>query len=208
MGARGGNLRIEFPTFVFLRKFGCGSTKTHQSQVTFLRFEQRWTDAFRIIVCLKSSQQLLCRQSAWSYVYKIFNTNAHQMETLSILCAHRNLTRGVGRFRELLRAVETRTTQNLRMVRVTADLIEEVIPHSLSLSLSLSYVLFRYSLQPWLVWLSGLSASLRTNGLPIRFPVRTHDWVSGQVPSRGCARGNHTLMFLSLSFSLPLSKNK
>ncbi|XP_010162752.2 tetratricopeptide repeat protein 7B [Antrostomus carolinensis] len=28
---------------------------------------------------------------------------------------YRNLTRGVGRFRELLRAVETRTTQNLRM---------------------------------------------------------------------------------------------
>lgn len=29
---------------------------------------------------------------------------------------YRNLTRGVGRFREILRAVETRTTQNLRMV--------------------------------------------------------------------------------------------
>lgn len=29
---------------------------------------------------------------------------------------YRNLTRGVGRFRELLRAIETRTTQNLRMV--------------------------------------------------------------------------------------------
>ena len=34
--------------------------------------------------------------------------------------------------------------------------------------------------------------------------------VSGQVPSRGRPRGNRTLMFLSLSFSLPfpLSKNK
>uniref|UniRef100_A0A8C2G7T7 Tetratricopeptide repeat domain 7B n=1 Tax=Cyprinus carpio TaxID=7962 RepID=A0A8C2G7T7_CYPCA len=31
-----------------------------------------------------------------------------------------NLTRGVGRFREILRAVETRTTQNLRMVRCVA----------------------------------------------------------------------------------------
>lgn len=41
-----------------------------------------------------------------------------------ILCAHRNLTRGVGRFREILRAVETRTTQNLRMVSVTNDLSE------------------------------------------------------------------------------------
>ena len=33
--------------------------------------------------------------------------------------------------------------------------------------------------------------------------------VVGQVPSRGYLRGNHTLMFLSLSFSLPsLSENK
>ena len=62
---------------------------------------------------------------------------------------------------------------------------------------------------PWLVWLSGLSASLRTKGLPVQFPVRAHAWVAGQVPSRGHVRGNHTLMFLS-SFSLPspLSKNK
>lgn len=29
---------------------------------------------------------------------------------------HSNLTRGVGRFREILRAVESRTTQSLRMV--------------------------------------------------------------------------------------------
>ncbi|KAF6094780.1 hypothetical protein HJG60_011875 [Phyllostomus discolor] len=32
---------------------------------------------------------------------------------------------------------------------------------------------------------------------------------AGQVPSGGCSKGNHTLMFLSLSFSpLSLSKNK
>ena len=61
-----------------------------------------------------------------------------------------------------------------------------------------------------LVWLSGLSASLQTKVLPVRFPVRAHDWVAGQVPRRGCVRSNHTLMFLSLSFSLPfpLSKNE
>ena len=63
---------------------------------------------------------------------------------------------------------------------------------------------------PWLVWLSGLSAELRTKGTLVQFPVRAHAWVAGQVPSRGYVRGNHTLMFLSLSFSLPspLSKNK
>ena len=51
---------------------------------------------------------------------------------------------------------------------------------------------------PWLVWLSGLSAILWTKGSLVRFPVRAHAWVVGQVPSRGCTRGNHTLMFLIL----------
>ena len=71
------------------------------------------------------------------------------------------------------------------------------------------HVLFKNS-QPWLVWLSGLSTSLWTKGWPVRFPVRAHAWVVGQVPSRGRSRGNHTLIFLSLSFSFPssLSKNK
>ena len=56
---------------------------------------------------------------------------------------------------------------------------------------------------PWLVWLSGLSAGLGTKGSPVRFPVRAQAWVVGQVPSTGCLRGNHTLLFLSLSFYLP-----
>ena len=38
-----------------------------------------------------------------------------------------------------------------------------------------------------------------------KFPVRACAWVAGQVPSRGRTRDNHTLMFLSLSPSLPLS---
>ena len=63
---------------------------------------------------------------------------------------------------------------------------------------------------PWLVWLSRLSTGLQTKGLPVCFSVRAHIWVGGQVPSWGCTRGNHTLMFLSLSFSFPspLAKNK
>ena len=60
--------------------------------------------------------------------------------------------------------------------------------------------------KPWLVCLSGLSTSLRTKGWQVRFPVRAHAWVAGQVPCGGCVGGSHTLMFLSLS--LPLSKNK
>ena len=61
---------------------------------------------------------------------------------------------------------------------------------------------------PWLVWLSGLSAGLRTKGSLVRFPVRAHAWVAGKVPSRGRVRSNHKLMFLSPSFPSPLSKNK
>lgn len=58
-----------------------------------------------------------------------------------ILCAHRNLTRGVGRFREILRAVETRTTQNLRMVSVTNNWIEaRRALHVFSHSLPVTYI--------------------------------------------------------------------
>ena len=37
----------------------------------------------------------------------------------------------------------------------------------------------------WLVWLSGLSASLQTKGSLVLFPVRAHAWVVGQVPTKG-----------------------
>ena len=62
---------------------------------------------------------------------------------------------------------------------------------------------------PWLLWLSGLSTILRTKRSPVWFPVGAHARVLGQVPSRGRVRGNHTWLFLSLSFSLPspLSNN-
>ena len=55
----------------------------------------------------------------------------------------------------------------------------------------------------WLVWLSGLRASLWTKMSPVGFSVRAQVWIAGQVPSRGHMRDNHTLMFFSLSFSLP-----
>ena len=58
------------------------------------------------------------------------------------------------------------------------------------------------------MWLSGLSAGLRTKGLPVQFPVRAQAWIAGRVPSWGHVRGNHTLMFLSLSLSLHLSLKK
>ena len=57
--------------------------------------------------------------------------------------------------------------------------------------------------EPRLVWLSGLSAGLQTKRSLVWFPLRAYAWVAGQVPSRRHVRDNHTLMFLSLSFSLP-----
>ena len=48
-----------------------------------------------------------------------------------------------------------------------------------------------------------IGCRLQTKGSPVRFPVWAHAWVAGQVPNGGHIRGNHTLMFLSLSFSLP-----
>ena len=50
-----------------------------------------------------------------------------------------------------------------------------------------------------------IERGLQTRGLLVRFPVRAQAWVAGQVPSGGHVRGNHTLIFLSLSPSLPLS---
>ena len=59
---------------------------------------------------------------------------------------------------------------------------------------------------PWLVWLSGLSAGLRTKGLLVQFPVRALPWVAGRVPSRGRMRGKpHADVSLPPSPSLPLS---
>ena len=51
---------------------------------------------------------------------------------------------------------------------------------------------------------------LQTKGSLVRFPVKAHAWVVGQLPSRRHVRSNHTLMFLSLSFCFPspLFKNK
>ena len=74
------------------------------------------------------------------------------------------------------------------------------------LSGSWSQVLYQGCLGSGWCGFSGLSADLQTKGSPVRFPVRARAWVAGQVPSRGCVRGNHTLMFLS--FPSPLSKNK
>ena len=65
------------------------------------------------------------------------------------------------------------------------------------------FTLIKHSL-PWLVWLSGLSADLRTKGSQVQFLVRAHAWVVGQVPSKGaCERQPQIDVSFSLSFFLP-----
>ena len=56
-------------------------------------------------------------------------------------------------------------------------------------------------------WIERWPVKHRVTG---SIPSQGTCWVVGQVPSRTHERGNHTLMFLSLYFSLPssLSKNK
>ena len=56
------------------------------------------------------------------------------------------------------------------------------------------------------MWLSGLSAGLQTRRPLVRFPVRAHAWVAGQVLRWGCARSSRSVTFLShVDVSLPLS---
>ena len=64
------------------------------------------------------------------------------------------------------------------------------------------YIL-RRAVVPWRVWLSRLSASLRTKGSLVQFPVRAHACVVGQVrPPVGAAREATTHWCFSL-FLLP-----
>ena len=50
---------------------------------------------------------------------------------------------------------------------------------------------------PWLVWFSGLSASLQSKGSLVGSPIRAHAWASAQDP-RVCERHPH------IAVSLPL----
>ena len=65
-------------------------------------------------------------------------------------------------------------------------------------------------LEPWLVWLSGLSAGLQTKGSPVQLPVRAQAWVVDWFPSEGQVgkRQLHIDVSLPLSLPSPLSKNK
>ena len=55
----------------------------------------------------------------------------------------------------------------------------------------------------WLVWLSGLSAGLRTERSRVQFPVRAHAWVVGQVPSQSMY-----LLHINIFLPLPLKIRK
>ena len=56
---------------------------------------------------------------------------------------------------------------------------------------------------PWLVWLCGWVPACDSKGHQFDSWSRAHARIVGRVPSKGCTRGNHTLMLVSLSFPLP-----
>ena len=68
--------------------------------------------------------------------------------------------------------------------------------------------IWKPEIEPWLVCLSGLSTSPWNKRSPVQLLIRAHAWVVGQVPSWRHMKGNHTLMFLSLFFSLPAPLSK
>ena len=61
-----------------------------------------------------------------------------------------------------------------------------------------------FPIEPWRVWLSGLSVNLQTKMLWVGFPARAQAWVAGQVPSGGCVRGNRLMDLLHIDVSVPL----
>ena len=67
----------------------------------------------------------------------------------------------------------------------------------------------KFRKKPWLVWLSGLSASMQIKGLPVQFPVRANTWVVARSPEGGIRKATtHWCFSPSLSPSFPLSENK
>ena len=57
---------------------------------------------------------------------------------------------------------------------------------------------------PWLMWHSALGIVLWTKRSLVRFLVRAHAWVAGQVPSWVCVRGNWLMYLSHINVSLPL----
>ena len=69
----------------------------------------------------------------------------------------------------------------------------------------LTQFLYVKNLGPWLVWLSGLSAQCEPKCCRFDSQSGHMPRLWARSPVWGCVRGNHTLMSLSLSPSLPLS---
>ena len=67
------------------------------------------------------------------------------------------------------------------------------------LPVSIDTIIIKNVHVPWLVWLSGLSAGLQIEGLPVLFPVRAHAWVAGQ----GERQPIDVSVLMSLPFFLP-----
>ena len=79
-----------------------------------------------------------------------------------------------------------------------------VRPHSVNPHLEPAFIYEKFILEPWLVWLSGVSAGLQTQRSLVQFPVRAHAWVVGRVPIWGHARDNQLMLSLTHQCFSPL----
>uniref|UniRef100_A0A669D4K7 Tetratricopeptide repeat protein 7B n=1 Tax=Oreochromis niloticus TaxID=8128 RepID=A0A669D4K7_ORENI len=145
-----------------LEKVPAASSMTEREQEIITCYEKSGDIA---LLYLQEAEKVCCQavmtsQSAgFSLVVQqlvIFFLSFH------VSCLHHcsNLTQGVGRFREILRAIETRTTQNLRMIQSAAS----VLFHQ--------FVLITFSPFFSSLFLS-LSSSSNSIGLPLRSSPRS-----------------------------------
>ena len=62
---------------------------------------------------------------------------------------------------------------------------------------TITTILFKIILKPWLVWLSAVRAGLQTKRLQVRFPATARAWVAGMQEATN-QRFSFMLMLLSL----------
>ena len=79
----------------------------------------------------------------------------------------------------------------------------------LSLKVNKLNIFLKIKNSPWLVWLSGLSASLKTEGSPVQFPVGAHAWVvCGSGPLLGVYKSQPDWSVTHRCFSPSLSPSR
>ena len=119
----------------------------------------------------------------------------------------------IGQAKEQIKEHRLPNSPYTQCIKILATLHFNRLPGDSVVWLCLSpwiYGMAKVSNLPWLAWLSGLSIIPQTKRSLVHSQSGHTPGLRAESPVGGCVRGNHTLMFLSLSFSLPspLCKNK